>query len=278
MTLPFRRLLVFQDDSRHCKVWTRQAVELAERWDSQLVGFHVEPSVANTNYTDASIGTGLGQTQKDLERTRNRELREAFVDTTQQAGVTAEWVARVGDPVVETRRFARYVDLAIIGSRTNRSDDMNDLSRVAEHVAVGSGCPTLVLPEAHSGPVTGKSIAVCWDGSREASRVLRDALPLLREASQVHVLNADEDDTSRPGMMQDQVVAHLIAHGIDAKVHSALSKRNGTGRVLLDKAGDLQADMIVLGAYGHARLRELVLGGVTQHMLRYAEIPVFMAH
>jgi nucleotide-binding universal stress UspA family protein len=274
----FKRLLVFQDDSTQCKLWTKQAAGLAEQWGAHILGLHVEPQVVARNYYDTSAGDGLGRVQASVERNREAQVLDRFDEVLQQFDVRSHWTPIQGDPVVETRRMARYADLAVLGYPEKPSDDLNDLRRIVEHVAIGSGCPTLVIPRAFSDKVELDKIAVCWDGSREAVRALRDALELLSAAKSVDVLIADEGDETRPQISGKQIKELLHAHGIEAKIHEITPEHRNAGKDLLAKTNELGSQMIVLGAYGHSRLRDLVLGGVTQHMLRNTTVPLFLSH
>ncbi len=121
-------------------------------------------------------------------------------------------------------------------------------------------------------------VAVCWDGSREAVRALRDALELLSTAKAVDVLIADEGDETRPQISGEQIKELLQAHAIEAKIHEFAPVHRNAGKDLLAKTNELGSQVIVLGAYGHSRLRDLVLGGVTQHMLRNTTVPLFLSH
>lgn len=121
-------------------------------------------------------------------------------------------------------------------------------------------------------------VAVCWDGSREAVRALRDALELLSAAKAVDVLIADEGDETRPQISGKQIKELLQAHGIEAKIHEITPAHRNAGKDLLAKTDELGSQVIVMGAYGHSRLRDLVLGGVTQHMLRNTTVPLVLSH
>lgn len=278
MVNSFKRLLVLQDDSAQCPTWTRQAAGLAEQWSAHILGFHVEPRIITRNYYDSSVGDGLGQVQASVEKNREAHVLDRFEEVMEGFDIQTRWVPAQGDPVVEARRMARYADLTVLGYPAKSSDDLNDLRRIVEHVAIGSGCPTLVIPGSFSDRIETNRIAVCWDGSREAVRALRDARELLSVAKSVDVLIADEGDESRPKISGEQITELLLAHDIQAEIHEITPAHRNAGKDLLAKVKELDAQMIVLGAYGHSRLRDLVLGGVTQHMLRNTSVPLFLSH
>jgi nucleotide-binding universal stress UspA family protein len=126
----------------------------------------------------------------------------------------------------------------------------------------------------------GENVLVAWNGGREAARAIGDALPLLERAKHLDILAVDDD--GEPGVAERLAGARLgtwlRAHGIAAGVERHEVRDIGVGEWLLDRAADLGSDLIVMGGYGHARMRELVLGGVTRTVLRSMTVPVFMAH
>nr|WP_222532949.1 universal stress protein [Azospirillum sp. 412522] len=125
-----------------------------------------------------------------------------------------------------------------------------------------------------------RRVLVAWDGSREAARAVHDGLPLIRTADEVIVLIADAGRRdgrfgNRPGA---GLLTHLGRHGVNARVKTVESGGKGIADVVLAQADDEQVDLIVMGGYGHSRLREMILGGVTRRMLERMTLPVLFAH
>jgi len=274
----FKRLLVVQDDSPQCDIWTKQAANLAKQWGADILGLYVEPEVIRRTYYDSAIGDNLEQVQNSLEDHRKKRLFQKFNETLKDFDIQSDWITARGDPIIEARRLARYTDLSVLGYPQNASHDLNNLRHIVEYVAVGSGCPTLVIPCVFSENVKMDKIAICWDGSREAVRALHDALELLAQARSVDVLIANENDASRPQISGEQLKKLLHTHAIETTVHELPLTHRNAGKDLLAKTTELGSQMIVLGAYGHSRLRDLILGGVTQHMLKHSTIPLFLSH
>jgi hypothetical protein len=168
----------------------------------------------------------------------------------------------------------------------------------AGSVLVGAGTPLLFVPavdalpaDADGAPRCGHRVLVAWSPTRESTRALRDAMPLLAGAEQVELVTLAEADGSAPDL--DGVRSYLQRHGVTARVHvlprgsaplSAGLLGGGwtpdvpVAEALLSHAADTGADLIVMGGYGHARLRELALGGVTRTMLKSMTVPVLMSH
>jgi len=121
-------------------------------------------------------------------------------------------------------------------------------------------------------------VLVAWNGSREATRAVHDALPLLRRAEKVTVLSIDPDEDAEPRLPGADVSLHLARHGVTAQAATIAGTDVAVGDLLLSYAADHDIDLIVMGAYGHTRLREVVLGGATRTLLRHMTVPVLMSH
>jgi nucleotide-binding universal stress UspA family protein len=147
-------------------------------------------------------------------------------------------------------------------------------------VMLACGRPVLVVPYIGAAPTMGENVLVAWNGGREASRAIGDALPLLERAKRVTAImvSANGDDDVGEHLAKARLFAWLHAHGVDADVVRDEAPDIPTGQWLLSRAADLGSDLVVMGAYGHARMRELVLGGVTRTMLQAMTIPVLMSH
>ncbi len=177
----------------------------------------------------------------------------------------------------EVLRRARLSDLTVFGQSGQRGagpEGDGGTSVTFEGTLFDSGRPVLLMPPA---PVKdlGSTAAVAWDGSREAARAVHAALPLLRQAKRVVVVTArqSEDDIE-----PSELVRYLAGHGIKARTWAFTPGSGALGEEILAEAAKAEANLLVMGGYGHSRLRELVLGGVTRSVLSKATIPVFMMH
>ena len=190
---------------------------------------------------------------------------------------SASWHEEKGDEAEVTARQARFHDLAVM----TRPGDIAEMGAITlESVLMGSGRPLLVAP-----PVPLKSlaqhVAVAWKDTAEAARALAAAMPLLAKATTVTVLEIHEQTTPRaahPGASLERVVSALGWHGIKATGKLVTPKETGSPETLLRSAWAVGADLVVMGGYGHGRLREMVLGGFTRHMIRHSDLPVLMVH
>jgi nucleotide-binding universal stress UspA family protein len=173
-------------------------------------------------------------------------------------------------------RIARRFDLSIVAQprpETSGTDEM-----LAEAALFGSGRPVLVVPYIQQAGLKLDRVMVCWDGSRVAARATADALPLLTRAGTtelVTVTDASSDPDEIPGI---DIAEHLARHGIKVELKRIVRGGVDVANLILSHAADTSADLIVMGGYGHSRLREFVLGGTTRGLLQSMTVPTFMSH
>ncbi|KWO72392.1 universal stress protein, partial [Burkholderia stagnalis] len=175
---------------------------------------------------------------------------------------------------------ARHADLLVLGQTDPRDRTTFIAHHFVEDVLMGSGRPAIVVPYAGRVRKLGENILVAWDGGREAARAVADALPLLTRARSVNVETVarkrpDPDET--PAGVD--VAAYLERHGVRSSFSTTPREPDiGSGATLLNRASDLHADLLVMGAYSHTRMHERVLGGATRTVLKSMTVPVLMSH
>ena len=207
---------------------------------------------------------------------------ETFQATLKDNGLPGECrVARAADAEVVPliAQHARYADLVIVGQAFEEDPGPGGLYMV-ENLLFYSGRPALVIPFIGAGRQIDQTVTVAWDAGREAARAVADAMPLLERAEKVHVLVVDprpgtDGHGEEPGA---DLALHLARHGITAEVNRTEAHDIGTGDVILSWLCDSGSDLLVMGAYAHSRLRELVLGGVTRRIFDSMTVPVLMSH
>ncbi len=176
-------------------------------------------------------------------------------------------------------RDARNTDLTTIG-QPNPETGSSDEVLLVEAAFMETGRPALVIPHAGMRAMPPKRVVIAWDASREASRAVHDALPLLRLAEDVVVLVVDAQSLgARTGRQPGTgVMAHLSQHEVKVRLKRVESDRRGMGEFILAQAEEEAADLLVMGGYGHSRLREMLVGGVTRYMLERMTVPILFSH
>jgi nucleotide-binding universal stress UspA family protein len=205
-------------------------------------------------------------------------VEAAFREQLQFSGLQGSWRMAGGDVSDAVVGQARQADLAILGQID--PGDPPPLGRhLIEAALMTSGRPVLVVPYAGRYKAVGARVLVAWNNSREAARAVSDALPLLAQAASVTVLEVSATGR-RPadgGATGADIARHLARHGVNAEAH-AVAGSISVPDALLNYAADLSADLLVVGGYGHSRLRELILGGITRELLQHMTLPVLMSH
>jgi len=279
--MSLKTLLVHVNDKPQCKQQLHVAIRLALDFGARLVAIYLVPGIELTPSLAALLPDDVVARRLEETGAAQAEAEKLFRQAAQVAGLTAiEWRAPSGDPIGAASAHARCADLTVIGQPEADQSDFRFLDELAQTVALSAGRPTLITPYAGPVPSPGQRVLVAWDGGREASRAVGDALPILARAKHVRITAIHRDDGER---IADQAATsrladYLHSHGIDAKVDHSSVEAISIGEWLLSRSADLGIDLIVMGAYAHTRFRELILGGVTRTMLRSMTVPVLMSH
>jgi nucleotide-binding universal stress UspA family protein len=281
--MSYKDLLVVLDSDASTRGRIEIAAALAERFAAHLVGLYPLPmpeAPRHFGYYDPALLNPFFEELRVRARDAADKTREVFEHVVGLRGVSAEWreipAGADADPAVHTR----YADLAILGQLDPDSSEPDTIRPRPEQVTLASGRPILVVPYAGNFPNLGRRVVIGWNASREATRAVNDALPLLTAAEIVTVLTIDPREGPRahgelPGA---DISLHLARHGVTAEIERTASADLPVGEALLSRAADLEADLLVMGAYGHSRARELLLGGATRSLLRSMTLPVLMSH
>lgn len=254
------------------------ACDLAIAFDALLIGLSVG-SITAPIYDPMAGGAMLGELltlYRDMAEADGERARLRFSELTTDRALETEWRGGVGYPAEFCSRAARAADLVILGGRNRfapgRAPEVSD-------VLMGCGRPVLVTPPTRIRSPVGNPALVAWKDCREARHALAGAIPLLRRASSVtlySVCTSEENETADGEIAE--VVRYLARHEIHAEPVIALAGEQSAGRQILDEAMAREAGLIVAGAYGHTRLREWVLGGVTRDLIADSTICLALAH
>lgn len=275
--MALKDLLVLVDNDPTCVTRVDLALAVAAEHQAHLTGLHVMPWPPLQVYSEMPIPESFEKMQLLELEEASRRAAAVFAKCAARTTVPTEWRVAAGDAVRVAREHARYSDLTLVPQGLELGSASADLSMLPEELALTVGRPVVVVPRFGTFERIGRRALVAWNGSREATRAVHDALPLLQRAEQVTVLSIDpEGDTERlPG---GDIARHLARHGVTVRAATITGTDVAVGDLLLSYAVDHDIDLIVMGAYGHTRLRELVLGGATRTLLRHMTVPVLMSH
>ena len=281
MTYP--SILVPLDNQPECSVRTRAALDLAKSMGSYLTGVApVEVMDMRASLRAAASVASLPLLGRDVLLEDATRAAMAFDMACELAGVTArKSLVEEGDMSSALARRGRVNDLLILSQADPRADDGQAFKNPQlEATLLASARPVLVLPYANAARTLGRRALVAWDDSHAAARAVADALPLLRRAESVQVMCFNGDDVGdEDGRSNDlaSVADWLARHGVKARTQVEPT-RISVAEALLSRAADLGSDLIVMGAFGHARWRERLLGGTTRSVIGTMTVPVLMSH
>jgi nucleotide-binding universal stress UspA family protein len=271
--MSYKDILVHVDNSARSAVRLGVAGALAARMHAHLIGLNVRSEPHLPPYIRAQFDD-IAALRERWDNQAAAEARAMVEAVAPASGGTVEW-RDVSGPLGETVALhARYADLTVIGQ-----DDPDEASAsLAEHLLIEVGRPLVVVPYAGRFAEIGSRVLVAWNGSREATRAVHDALPLLKTAKLVRVIAVNPAGGGHGDIPGADICLHLSRHGVNAVGEQIQSEDLNVGEMLLSRAADEDVDLIVMGAYGRSRLRELVLGGATHHLLRHMTVPVLLSH
>jgi nucleotide-binding universal stress UspA family protein len=233
-----------------------------------------------TGLADEAVSPGGAVSDVFHEAEIADRVEHRFKDELRLAGIAGQWHIVPDDDSAELIELAKSVDLTIMGQRPPNSHADGAARFRPDDVVIASGRPVLVVPYAGTFDSVGKRILIAWDGTREANRALNDSLLLLADAEAVTVIfvgtSERELEQHRPAL--ERIVAHLQRHGINATREETLRGTLAISDILLSRAADLVADLIVTGGYHHSQLREALIGGVSRDLLQHMTVPVLMSH
>jgi nucleotide-binding universal stress UspA family protein len=276
--MALKDLLVHVDNDTACSSRLDVAVWLAATHDAHLTALHAMTWPRLPGYIEMELPGSFLELQRSHMLDRARQAENLFQERARRRGIRGEWRAAEGDVIETVKLHARYADLTVVGQGRGVKHASAELVLLPEDLVLGVGRPVLIVPRYGTFETVGERVLIAWNGTREATRAVNDALPLLRMAAKVTVLSVDPPDGSVPRVPSADIALHLARHGIAAEAASSRSLDIGVGNVLLSRAADLGADLIVMGAYGHSRVREMALGGATRHVLEQLTVPVLMSH
>ena len=281
--MSLKDILVHLDASAQSAVRLDLAIDLARRHDAHLTALHVvDIGMPLIGMADGGGGAALATLIDEMRESGLAEARRIEADYRERIrreSMEGEWRQAEGMVGELVTLHARYADLVIVGQDDPDGSSIGTVG-LAGDILFGAGRPVLVVPYTGSFATTGRRVLIGWNAGREAARAVNDALPLITAADMVCVLSANPRQGigahgEEPGA---DIALHLARHGAKVSVEHRLAPDVSDADLLLNHASDIAADLIVIGAYGHSRLREFALGGVTRSILKQMTVPVLMSH
>ncbi|MES3027610.1 MAG: universal stress protein [Pseudomonadota bacterium] len=278
--MSYRDILVVMDQAESGAMRARLGADLASRWNARLSGLfptsdfllQFGAAEALTGLSPADIDRILRDHVKAVEDA-SEIARTKFEAAAGEAGVASDWMTVNGDHDDALVACARRTDLTIMPNRM--VIHMGQRHVDAANVGVACGGPVLITPHDDYAPPIGKRVLIAWNGSREASRALRDGWPFIETAEEVHVLIVSPHGEGGP----DGVLQRLLErHGIEANLIVDPSEDESAADVIERQMAEFDVDLLIMGLYGRSRLRELVLGGVSRQLLKDMPAPILMSH
>ena len=255
------------------------AISLAEAFGAHLaaVAFSYEPVIPPTIM--GSIPASFIDEQREQNDKAASDALARFDEAARRAGISFEsraLAASLAGGADMFGRFARRFDIAVVGQAEPNAVAPEEL--IVEGALFGSGRPVLVVPYIQKGGLTLNRVMVAWDGSRNAARAVADAMPLFGKAKQVDVVVVGNDKGKSDEIPGADIAQHLARHDLKVDLKRIVATDTDVANTLLSHAADTSADFIVMGGYGHSRLREFILGGATRGILSAMTVPVLMSH
>ena len=278
-----KTILVHVDDTERGAARVDLAAGLARTHGAHLIGLAVNAAAIVPAFVGAEIPAQVWQLQIDEMAKHVDAAGEMFKKAVKKAGVAHEWRVldqQIGDIARVVSQHARHADLTILGQPDPDRNGRTLSLDVVERVVLDAGGPVLVIPYAGTFASVGRRVMLAWNGSREACRALHDATAVLDPKAEIVVMNVNPPGAhhAERDVAGVDIAAAIARHGYKAEVAHVIAEDMKVGDIILSRASDAGADMIVMGAYGHSRLRELVLGGATEYVLNHMTVPVLMSH
>jgi len=257
------------------------AISVASGFDAHLTGitFALEPFVPPTMGMGEVMPAAWVEQEWAKAEAAAKAAAARFEDAARRNGVAFD--SRMLDSSIAGAaeifgEIAACFDLSIVRQAETGKPPLEEL--VIEGALFGSGRPVLVVPYIQQSALALDRVLVCWNGSANAARAVGDAMPFLRRAKKVEVLVALGEGGRTDEIEGAEIAAHLARHRLDVEVERLAAIKGDVTDTILSHAADVGADFLVMGGYGHSRLREFVLGGVTRGILQTMTLPVLLAH
>jgi nucleotide-binding universal stress UspA family protein len=256
------------------------AVSVARAFDAHLDGIvctyqPINPAIV----VGASAAYFAAANQHNTDSDEAAARLDQFEIAARAAGVTHGARSVCDTPVLANQalsEISRLYDLSVVIQPDRAKPGHQD--PLPESVLFNSGKPILMVPFVHTGPIALDRVLICWDGGRQAARAVQDAMPFLRQAKEIDIVAVNEDEDVVGQASSEALLAHLMRHDLAATHHHLTAPPTNIHNTILSFAADVSADLLVMGGYGHSRLREFIMGGVTRGIFKSLTLPALISH
>ena len=284
--MPIKTLVALLDTEAQARSVTKAAVAVAKVFSAHLIGLHVVPNAYIPAASPYELSGELIEAQRQAYQAAGERIGAVFGSATTGEGVPVEWrqvQANLQPATSVIMRHGREADLMIL-AQPDKPTSLIDGIVMTEEAMLGLGRPVYVVPTASAVLTVGKRVLLAWNGSRESARAAFDAIPFLQQADSVRILVAEPDSRGNwmgaedPAVPASGIATTLERHGVRCSVAKVTTSGADVAKEMLAQAKEHNCDLIVMGGYGHWRIREIVFGGSTRSMLDQTTIPILMSH
>jgi len=277
--MAIKDLAVAYNGSTNAKAALSFAIQMCKKYDAALSGLHVRAPVALEPHVQRWTPKSVLDSLREAADESLRNIEKSFRDVVAEEGFQgeAEWIVEEGPTNDHLARLARYYDLLIVGQFSEPNESQRTTVR-AEDLVHRAGKPVIIVPHGYKVRPFEEYAAVAWDGSRAAALALQDAMQILETKKRLDVVSVGAEKSRAEALPGRDIMRHLKRHGIDARRVTLTGSRDSIGSTIMNYCTENKPDVLGMGAYGHARLREDLFGGVTRHTLKNMTVPVLMAH
>jgi len=266
--MEFKNILVVLDYTPSCTARLELAIKLAKQHTARLSGLY-------------AVSHGFYEPAQNEAALHVEHVQSDFIARTSRSCIDAHWIGVddciVGVSVPEiVNQHAYYTDLVVVGQDEPGAVERSVPNRLPERVILGSGRPVLVVPYSGNYTQFGQRIMVAWRAGRESTRAANDAMPFLKKAGEVRVVEVNSRTLSTS--QAELLCTQLELHGVAARPEHIVVEEISIGDALLNRISDEGDDLLVMGAFAHTRLGSLTLGDVARHILKHMTVPVLMSH
>lgn len=276
-------ILVHLDDSEGCSHRIRTAISLATKHDAHILGVALKIKSTIAEYIGEALPSGFQEAQRQAVEESARKALDRFEKAAKEAGVSFETTTierSAAKAPAALAFYARHSDISILAQTDYDKGGAGFNTTLYEAVLFESGRPIYLVPYVGKKNQPVKTAVVAWDGGAKSARAVNDAIPLLqdREETIILVINPDDREGAHGQKPGEDIAAHLSRYGIKSRVERSTIRDIDIDKAILNFLAESGADLLVMGAYGHSRLREKAFGGVTQNILKEMTAPVLMSN